>query len=198
MAEPALSAGEPADGDGSVQQQPRSRVRVSSRDRSGLCEVGRQPGHVGRGSTTICASERRADSDLGGKVAESTTGSTKLAAELGGPTAADGTLALVLAAAAPLRSSRYRLGRSHCTRTGCCGAVGLAGGLIGALTNWGMREDRIHQYEAGIRAGGVRRGAGTPRAWRCTGAGSGAGSPVAHSWWTRKPADARDAGKLFI
>src|SRR5438067_2246614 len=51
----------------------------------------------------FCASEDRASSDLGSKVSESTTGSTKLAQELGGPTGgAVGTLAPVLAAAGTL------------------------------------------------------------------------------------------------
>jgi len=35
------------------------------------------------------------------------------------------------------------------------GAVGLAGALIGALTKWGIPEQRIEEYEQGIRAGGI-------------------------------------------
>src|SRR5690242_8176434 len=47
--------------------------------------------------------EPRADTDLSGKVAESTTGSSKLADELGGPTGgAMGTIAPVLAAVGTL------------------------------------------------------------------------------------------------
>src|ERR1700674_4200447 len=38
------------------------------------------------------------------------------------------------------------------------GAVGLAGALIGALTKWGIPEQRIEEYEQGIRAGGVLMG----------------------------------------
>jgi hypothetical protein len=35
------------------------------------------------------------------------------------------------------------------------GAAGIAGGLIGALGDWGVPEDRISHYEAGIRDGGI-------------------------------------------
>ena len=38
------------------------------------------------------------------------------------------------------------------------GAVGLAGALIGALTKWGIPEQRIEEYEQGIRAGGILMG----------------------------------------
>jgi hypothetical protein len=35
------------------------------------------------------------------------------------------------------------------------GAAGLAAGLIGALADWGIPEERIRQYEAGIHDGGI-------------------------------------------
>ena len=35
------------------------------------------------------------------------------------------------------------------------GAVGIAGGLIGALTDWGIPRERTREYEAGIRKGGI-------------------------------------------
>jgi hypothetical protein len=35
------------------------------------------------------------------------------------------------------------------------GAAGLAAGLIGALGDWGVPEERLHQYEQGIRDGGI-------------------------------------------
>ena len=38
------------------------------------------------------------------------------------------------------------------------GAAGLAVGLIGALTDWGIPEERVHQYEAGIHDGGILMG----------------------------------------
>jgi hypothetical protein len=35
------------------------------------------------------------------------------------------------------------------------GAAGLAAGLIGALGDWGIPQERLHKYEAGIRDGGI-------------------------------------------
>ena len=38
------------------------------------------------------------------------------------------------------------------------GAAGLALGLIGALSDWGIPEERVQQYQAGINAGGILMG----------------------------------------
>ena len=38
------------------------------------------------------------------------------------------------------------------------GAVGITGGLIGALANWGVPKDRVQEYDASIRAGGILLG----------------------------------------
>lgn len=38
------------------------------------------------------------------------------------------------------------------------GAGGAAGGLVGALVGWGIPEERIKQYEGGIREGGILMG----------------------------------------
>jgi hypothetical protein len=35
------------------------------------------------------------------------------------------------------------------------GAAGLAAGLIGALGDWGVPEERLRQYEAGVHDGGI-------------------------------------------
>jgi len=35
------------------------------------------------------------------------------------------------------------------------GAAGVAGGLIGALGDWGIPQERVSRYEAGIRNGGI-------------------------------------------
>jgi hypothetical protein len=42
------------------------------------------------------------------------------------------------------------------------GGVGLVGGLVGALTNWGIPDERIEHYESGLRRGGILMGV-TPR-----------------------------------
>ena len=38
------------------------------------------------------------------------------------------------------------------------GAGGAAGGLIGALIGWGIPEERVKRYEAGIKEGGILMG----------------------------------------
>ncbi len=35
------------------------------------------------------------------------------------------------------------------------GAGGLTGGLVGALVGWGIPEERVKEYEAGIKEGGI-------------------------------------------
>jgi hypothetical protein len=106
------------------------------------------------------SSEHRAATELSGKAAEHTTGSTKLADELGGPAGgAMGTIAPVLAAVGTLvLIPGITFVGPIAVALVAAGAVGLAGGLIGALTNWGIPEDRIHQYETGIRSGGILLG----------------------------------------
>ena len=42
------------------------------------------------------------------------------------------------------------------------GAGGVTGGLIGALVGWGIPEERVKHYEAGIKQGGIVMGV-TPR-----------------------------------
>ena len=41
---------------------------------------------------------------------------------------------------------------------GAAGAAGLTVGLIGALSDWGIPEERAKQYEPGIRDGGILMG----------------------------------------
>ena len=38
------------------------------------------------------------------------------------------------------------------------GAAGLAVGLVGALSDWGIPEERAKQYETGIHDGGILMG----------------------------------------
>lgn len=38
------------------------------------------------------------------------------------------------------------------------GAGGAAGGLVGALVGWGIPEERVKQYESGIKEGGILMG----------------------------------------
>jgi hypothetical protein len=41
------------------------------------------------------------------------------------------------------------------------GAGGAAGGLVGALIGWGLPEERVKRYEAGIKDGGILMGVKT-------------------------------------
>ncbi len=95
---------------------------------------------------------------LGAKAAEAAKEPTKGAEKIGGPTgghvgmiapvlAAVGTLLLIpggIIAAGPVAIA-----------LGAAGAVGVAGGLVAALTDWGVPKGRVELYEAGIREGGV-------------------------------------------
>jgi hypothetical protein len=157
MADPALSTSDP----GTVTGLFKSRDGAECAYQSAV-ELGYEKSDISVVMSQeirerFFSSERRADSDLSHNVTESTAGSTKLADELGGPTGgAVGTIAPVLAAAGTLvLIPGIAVAGPVALALAAAGAVGLAGGLIGALTNWGIREDRIHQYEAGIRGGGI-------------------------------------------
>jgi hypothetical protein len=59
------------------------------------------------------------------------------------------------------------------------GAGGVAGGLVGALVGWGIPEERVKHYEAGIKEGGIVMGVNPrsdedaeyfEREWKNTGA----------------------------
>jgi hypothetical protein len=100
------------------------------------------------------------DTDLGNKAAEGS--GTKAAAKLGGPLG--GTLGTIAAALAALGTITVLPGLGIvvagpvAAALAAAGSVGIAGGLIGALTRWGIPNERVEQYEAGIRDGGVLMG----------------------------------------
>jgi hypothetical protein len=78
-------------------------------------------------------------------------------ADLGGPTGgALGTLAPVIAAVGTvaLLPGLLLVGPIAVALT-AAGAVGLAGGLISAFKHWGIPPDRVEDYEAAIRDGGI-------------------------------------------
>jgi hypothetical protein len=157
MADPALSTSDPGTVTGLFKSSHGAECAYQS-----AIELGYEKSDINlvmseETRTRLFSSEPRADTDLSDKATESITGSTKLAAELGGPTGgAMGTLAPVLAAAGTLvLIPGIAVAGPIAVALAAAGAVGLAGGLIGALTNWGIREDRVHQYETGIRGGGI-------------------------------------------
>jgi hypothetical protein len=81
-------------------------------------------------------------------------------ADLGGPTGgAVGTIAPVIAAVgtAVLIPGLVFAGPIAIALT-AAGAVGVAGGLIGALKDWGVPQDRLRDYEAAVRDGSILLG----------------------------------------
>jgi hypothetical protein len=78
-------------------------------------------------------------------------------ADLGGPTGGTlGTIAPVIAAVgtAVLIPGLVLAGPIAIALT-AAGAVGVAGGLIGALKDWGIPQDRVREYETAVRSGAI-------------------------------------------
>ena len=81
-------------------------------------------------------------------------------ADLGGPTGGTfGTIAPVIAAVgtAVLVPGLVFAGPIAIALT-AAGAVGVAGGLIGALKDWGVPQDRVRDYETAVRDGSILLG----------------------------------------
>jgi hypothetical protein len=91
--------------------------------------------------------------ELGSKAAEG--------GELGGPAGGDiGIIIPVLSAGAVLAlpGLGFILAGPIAAALAGAGVAGLAVGLIGALSDWGIPEERVQQYEAAIRDGGILMG----------------------------------------
>jgi len=81
-------------------------------------------------------------------------------ADLGGPTGGTfGTIAPVIAAvgAAVLIPGLVFAGPIAIALT-AAGAVGVASGLVGALKDWGIPQDRLQDYETAVRDGAILLG----------------------------------------
>jgi hypothetical protein len=102
---------------------------------------------------------RQSDTELGNKANE-TLEKTSTASDLGGPVGGTvGTLAPAAAAVGTvLLIPGIIFAGPVAIALAAAGAVGLVGGVMGALTNWGMPTDRVKQYEESIRAGGIVMG----------------------------------------
>jgi hypothetical protein len=81
-------------------------------------------------------------------------------ADLGGPAGGTlGTIAPVIAAVGTVvLIPGLVLAGPIAVALMAAGAVGVAGGLIGALKDWGIPNDRVRDYEAAVREGGVLLG----------------------------------------
>ncbi len=97
--------------------------------------------------------DREINTDLGRKVAEG--------GELGGPIGGTiGTLipALVAVGIVALPGLGLVLAGPVAVALAAAGASGLTFGLIAALSDWGIPEERAKQYEIGIHDGGILMG----------------------------------------
>lgn len=94
-------------------------------------------------------------SELADQAARATERKRSAARELGGPTggtAATIGTAIAAAGAAALVPGLIIAGPVAVALTAAA-AVGVTGGLIGALTNWGIPKGRVEQYEQAVRDG---------------------------------------------
>jgi len=87
-------------------------------------------------------------------------GSKAEGGELGGPTGGTiGTIIpLLIAGAFLLPGLGLVFAGPIAVALASAGAAGVAVGLMGALSDWGIPEERVQQYEAGIKDGGVLMG----------------------------------------
>jgi hypothetical protein len=95
--------------------------------------------------------------ELAEKAAAATEKKRSAAKELGGPTGGTAaTIAPALAAAgtAALLPGLILAGPVAVALTAAA-AVGITGGLVGALTNWGIPKSRVENYEQAIRDGNI-------------------------------------------
>ena len=97
--------------------------------------------------------ERQVNTELGRKVEEG--------GEMGGPRGGSvGTIipALIAVGVVALPGLGLVLAGPVAVALAAAGAAGLSFGLIGALHDWGIPEERVNQYQTGIHDGGILMG----------------------------------------
>lgn len=101
--------------------------------------------------------ESSGDTALGQDALEGAEHKEGARSKLGGPVGGTlGTLAPIVAATgAALLIPGFIIAGPVAIALAAAGAVGLAGGLVGALTNWGVPNKRVEEYESAIRKGGI-------------------------------------------
>ena len=101
----------------------------------------------------------KASAPLAEKAAEPAPEASKSADKLGGP--AGGTMGTVAPAIAAVGAALLIPGLGLAVAgplaiaLTAAGTVGVATGVIGALTNWGIPKDRAELYESGVRDGNI-------------------------------------------
>jgi hypothetical protein len=119
-----------------------------------------------------------AGTPLAKKAAEPAPESSESADKLGGP--AGGTMGTVAPAIAAVGAALLIPGLGLAVAgpiavaLTAAGTVGVATGLIGALTNWGIPKERAEHYEGGVRRGAIVMGVSTHS--------SDDAQMLAHSW----------------
>lgn len=98
----------------------------------------------------------RRDTELGEKAREASS-TTPEGAGVGGPVS--GTVGTLAPAAAAIGTVLLIPGIIFAgpiaVALAAAAAVGLAGGLVGALAKWGIPAERVQEYEVGVREGGI-------------------------------------------
>jgi hypothetical protein len=104
----------------------------------------------------LLGAHQGAHPNLSRNIAES-AGKPDKGTDLGGPTGGTlGTIAPVIAAVGTVvLIPGLLLAGPIAVALAAAGAVGLAGGLVSAFKHWGIPHERVQDYEAAIRDGGI-------------------------------------------
>jgi hypothetical protein len=95
------------------------------------------------------------DSDITTLLARKKAEGGELGGPKGGRTEILVTIVAAVGAALALPALGFVVAGPLAAALTAAGAAGLAAGLIGALGDWGIPEERIRHYEAGIKNGGI-------------------------------------------
>lgn len=95
------------------------------------------------------------DSDITTLLASKEAEGGELGGPKGGRTEMLVTILAAVGAAVALPALGFVVAGPVAAALAGAGAAGVAAGLIGALGDWGIPKERIEQYEAGVRDGGI-------------------------------------------